>query len=385
MAHVRELTRADGKRAYEVRWRAGGKFKQRTFTVERAAERFALRVEDEVQRGNSTELYTRRSKTVGEVVEASMAVAATKLKPRTLLSYRQCYDRHVLPALGTRRIAAVTSSDVEKWVVDLHASGLSPATVRNTFVALNKVFRYAVRHQLVAANPCTGTELPRATGEAVFKPHFLTPIEVEAVAAVLDEHPPYGLVVRFAAGTGLRAGELAALQVHDINLMRREVLVRRTVQRVRGGWVVGEPKSARSTRNVPLLSGELLADLVAYLGEHPERHRPEAPLWPGRGVGSHALDWERPFDHQSFYRWYFKPACARAGLTDVRFHDLRHSYASMLLAAGVEVYKVSRWMGHANISTTDSIYAHLYPGDHSADAERLASYLGRGARTGRGE
>src|SRR5690242_17407117 len=97
MAHVREVTRTDGKRAYEVRWRAGGKFKQRTFTVAREAERFALRVEDELQRGNSTELYSRRSKTVAEVVEATMAVAATKLKPRTVLSYRQCYDRHVLP------------------------------------------------------------------------------------------------------------------------------------------------------------------------------------------------------------------------------------------------------------------------------------------------
>ena len=192
MAHVRKLTRGDGKAAYEVRWRAGGKFKQRTFTVEREAERFALRVEDELQRGNNTDVYSRRSKTVTEVVEASMAVAATKLKPRTLLSYRQCYDRHVLPALGGRRIAAVTSGDVEKWVADLHASGLSPATVGNTFVALNKVFRYAVRHQFVAANPSTGTELPRATGAAVFKPHFLTPAEVEAVAAELDGTRPTG-------------------------------------------------------------------------------------------------------------------------------------------------------------------------------------------------
>ena len=187
-------------------------------------------------------------------------------------------------------------------------------------------------------------------------------------------------MVRFAVGTGLRAGELAALQVQDINLMRREVLVRRTVQRVRGGWTVGEPKSARSTRNVPILSGQLLAELVAYLGEHPARHLPAASLWPGRGVGSHVVNWDGDFDHQSFYRWYFKPALARVGLSGVRFHDLRHSYASILLASGVEVYKVSRWMGHANISTTDAIYAHLYPGDHQADAARLDAWLA-GRRT----
>lgn len=87
------------------------------------------------------------------------------------------------------------------------------------------------------------------------------------------------------------------------------------------------------------------------------------------------MDWDRTFDHQCFYRWYFKPALARAGMSGVRFHDLRHTYASILFAAGIEVHKVSRWMGHANISTTDGIYAHLYATDHGADAAKLATLL----------
>lgn len=103
--------------------------------------------------------------------------------------------------------------------------------------------------------------------------------------------------------------------------------------------------------------------------------RPDAPLWPGRRPGTHGLDYNRHIDHSSWMRWYFKPALKRAGLGEVRFHDLRHTFASMMFAAGVEVCKVSRWMGHANISTTDSIYAHLHLTDHSNESARVQEWL----------
>jgi hypothetical protein len=146
---VRAIARKDGSAAYEVRWRQAGRFKQRTFKVKREAERFALRVEDEVEQGNSTDIYVRRSTTVRDVVEASMKASQPRLKPRTFASYRQSYDNHVLPALGHRRVSSVTSQEVEAWVQSLTARGLSPATVRNNFVALTKVFKYALRHDLV--------------------------------------------------------------------------------------------------------------------------------------------------------------------------------------------------------------------------------------------
>ena len=248
--------------------------------------------------------------------------------------------------------------------------------MRGTFVALNKVFRYAQRHDLVAKNPCTGTELPRNDAQEM---RCLTPAQVELLAAELDAYHPYGLLVRFAAYTGLRAGELAGLQVRDVNLLRKTVHVERTMQRVTGGWSVASPKLDRSTRTVPLRDA-LVADLAAYLGTHPRRTDPTAPLWPGRVRGGHgasksALDFSRPFDHQSFYRYYFKPALQRAGLPAVRFHDLRHTYASIMAAAGVDIYKVSRWMGHASVSTTDAIYTHLFQADHDADMARLDAYV----------
>lgn len=380
MAHVRKLERGDGKVAYEVRWRDGGKFRQRTFKVARQAERFALKIENELAEGTTTDPYVKRSTTVAEAVEACLAVDAHKLKPRTLAGYRLIYDATVLPHFGSKKIAAVTSQDVEKWVQGLVAQGMAPGTVRNHFRALGKVFRYAVRHRLIPSNPAAGTPLPRATGEQVFAPQFLTPAEVERLARELDAFHPYGLLVRFAAYTGLRAAELAALRVRDINLLRKEVRVERTVHRVKGEMVVGSPKSARSTRTVPILHGPLVADLRAYLATHPHRADPDAALWPGHAPRTPVPDWDDAFDHGRFYGLFFKPALRRAGLAGTRFHDLRHTYASLMFAAGIEPYKVSRWMGHGSLAITDTVYAHLYVLDHDADAARLASFVGERAR-----
>lgn len=99
-----------------------------------------------------------------------------------------------------------------------------------------------------------------------------------------------------------------------MNLLRREVAVEVTVQRLGGQWVVGAPKSARSRRKVPLLVDTLVDDLRVHLDEHPRRSDPDARLWPGRRPGTHALAWTRQMDHTAFYRWYFKPARDRAGL-----------------------------------------------------------------------
>src|SRR5690606_23876217 len=138
MAHVRTLQRTDGTRAYEVRWRDGAKFRQRTFKIKREADRFALKMEQKVAEGVSTTTDVRRGVTVAEVVTASLAASIPNLKPRTYGSYVAVYDRHVLPVLGGRRVASVTPQQVQDWVLGLHERGLSPATCRNVFVALNK-------------------------------------------------------------------------------------------------------------------------------------------------------------------------------------------------------------------------------------------------------
>lgn len=205
---------------------------------------------------------------------------------------------------------------------------------------------------------------------------FLTVAQVEAIAARLDLQEPYGLMVRFAAYTGLRAGELAGLRVRDLDLAQGHVNVRQTVQRVQAQWVIGTPKSKRSTRDVPLVDPGLIADLRRYKMTHPRSGDPEALLWPGRKVGGLAeVDYDRVLDVGSFRRIYFRPVLRALGLKEMRVHDLRHTAASLWLAAGFEPWEVSRWLGHASITTTDTIYAHLYPSGYTRHIEKFSAFV----------
>lgn len=375
MAHILEVERQRGT-VFIVRWRDRG-FKQKTFTNKRDAERFALKVENELADGASTDLLVRNQKTVRDVVEASLAASAPELKPRTIASYRAIYDNRVLPRFGSRRASSVTRADVQAWVAVLDSEGLSPATIHHHYIALRKAMKHAQDDRVIAQNPCNGVKLPKSKTASDFAPVFLDVDQVEDLASRLDAAYPYGSLVRFAAWTGLRAGEIAGLRVKDVDLPSGNVHVRQTKQRIAGEWVTGTPKSARSTRTVPILNRALRAELRLYILAHPHSGHPDAPFWPGRSVGSHELDWDGVLDVGSFRRNYMRPALRALGMEEMRFHDLRHTFASIVLDAGYAPRKVSHWMGHANLNTTDMIYGHMYPSDNEHEMARMDAYLRR--------
>lgn len=161
----------------------------------------------------------------------------------------------------------------------------------------------------------------------------------------------------------------AARRRADLDPLNRTVQVRRTVQRIKGeGWVATAPKTKRSARKVPILATDLLMDMRKFLDQHPNRANPDAMLWPGRKPGTHVVDFSRRLDPTNFLRHHFRPTLEKHGLAaNFRNHDLRHTAASLWLAAGIEPFKVSRWLGHSNIAVTDAIYSHLYPSDYVAE------------------
>jgi integrase len=264
-------------------------------------------------------------------------------------------------------------------MAELLDSGLSPASVRHRHIALSKLMKYALKHRLISANPCSVVTAPAPER----KEHgvALQPEQVELIASALDSHPPYGLLVRFTAQTGLRAAEVAGLRIRDVNLFRRNIRVEQTLQRINGEPVVGRPKSVKSIRTVPLLGSALVRDLTAFLDEHPHRANPDALLWPGRKVGgTHELDFDKPFHPGSFYSWHFQAAVRKAGLSGrVRFHDLRHTAGSSWLANGIDLFRVSRWLGHSTIAITADIYGHLMAEDYTQESARFDSWLAQAA------
>lgn len=262
--------------------------------------------------------------------------------------------------------------------------------MRHAYFPLNAVMRYARRHKLIRANPCEDVSLPKQLprGRAKVEGHFLSRDQVEALASHLDNVDAVdGLLVRFAAGVGLRASEIAALRVRDLRVARREVFVERMAKKQYPGgtWLFAETKN-RQKRAVPILDDDLLDRLSSFLAGHPRRDELDAPLWPGRdryGVTYGASGDDHLWDESTWYRVWFRPAVRALGLpaeahTGVRFHDLRHTAGSQWLEDGHNMFAVSRWLGHSNISTTDAIYAHVAKTpDYSAALAITRSAKGR--------
>ena len=236
----------------------------------------------------------------------------------------------------------------------------------------------AVQDQAISANPADAVKLPtaqthrKADGQPVkrFAARFLSEAEVGRLAGALSDREPHDLMVRFLAWTGLRASELAGLNVSDCKLWRTKdgwrgyVDVHRTRRKVKGGWVEDTPKSERSWRKVKLASW-LAEDLHAYLSTHPRGDDPAAPLCPNRRRGGYthgqrsdgseaqgALVWSEPMELGAFRRNVFTRACREAGLKPLRLHDLRHTNASISLARGVDYKLLSEQMGHASYVIT---------------------------------
>ncbi|HSR50794.1 MAG TPA: tyrosine-type recombinase/integrase [Acidobacteriota bacterium] len=387
MAGIREVQRKSGS-AFEIRWTDGGRDCQTTCKTEKEALKEKHRIEDELAQGRST-LWRVEKRTVTQVVEACIAASEPRLKPKSTDGARAVARKHIAPAFGRRRIGSLRAGDVERWVNGLSKS-LKPGTVRNIYNVLNKAMKYALRHEWIVNNPCTGVELPKSHDEVVDERCFLTPVQVAFLAEELAKKQPwYGLLVRMAAYTGLRAGELGALRIRDVNQLHRVVEVRRTVGRRTGhGLVFTAPKSERSVRDVPLTRG-LAGELAEWIAQHPNGSDPDAPLWPGsRNTGKGGeVDWSRRFDIGNFIKRYFRPlrdsgALVTAGIPlGLRWHDLRHSYASIMAAAGRDVRLVSQWMGHSSISVTEKTYVHLFRVDYGHEMDAVEAFLSGAGQT----
>ncbi|WP_304450862.1 site-specific integrase [Nocardiopsis sp. YSL2] len=268
---------------------------------------------------------------------------------------KETYERHlrhrVYPAFGKREIGSITRADAKSFVARLNADpGLANTTVHTAFATLRIVMQAAVDDEIINANPCSRVKLPRL-GDRV-----IDPLPVEAVRDLADAITPrYRVAVFLGAGAGLRRGEALGLTIPRIAFDRRHVDIR--VQAQKGRLV--ELKTKYSRRIVPV------DDVVL---EEVRRHMELYAPAPGNVLISNT--WKAVAKPSAFNSAWSR-AAGKVGLPEgTRFHDLRHFYASALIAAGVNPKAIQRRMGHASITETFDTYGHLFP-DHEE--------LGRGA------
>jgi len=393
MARIVKMPVGQYGKPYEVRWSwydADGSrhFKKERFRTEREAKAKKREVEQSVADANLPDYAAGRA-SFGEWAERWYRAVAATSKPSTARGYRSILDGSVLPVFGSRRIRTITTADVQDWVTVLLESGKTPPTVKHHVSVARRVLAEAARGRAIAYNPAVDVRLPtdRTVGRAKPEPRFLDAEEVARLAAYLDERAwPYGLLVTFAAYTGLRAGELAGLNIGDVDPLHRVVHVRRTRRKIRGGWEVHTPKSGKP-RRVPMPRW-LAEEIAAYMARHPYRSDPDASLWPGRRAGGYThgargaqhahngeLDFARTWEPGTFYKRTYQPALSAVGLPTgrggVRLHDLRHTYASLSASAGIPAYRLADYMGHASETVTRTIYTHLFAADAAADMDLL--------------
>jgi integrase len=291
-----------------------------------------------------------------------------RVKPKTRLAYESSLRNHVLPVFGPRPVGSITYRDCKAFVDAKTADGLAPGTVGEARKVLRAVLQEALRADAIRRNPASGMRVARGAREEMV---FLTPDEVFTLAEAITHpprpsrhpaktHPSYGLLVRFAAFTGLRAGEIAALRAGRVNLHEGSVEVAESAAEVHGELVYGSPKTYARRRV------ELPARLADELADHIDRTAAD-----GRSFVFTAPE-GGPLRYMNFYRRHYRPAVLRSGLDQrTRFHDLRHTAAAMMIAQGAHLLVVKQRLGHSSISVTADRYGHLYPSLEAALTVKL--------------
>jgi integrase len=316
-----------------------------------------------------------QARTLDAYVTSWLPALRTRVRASTWRGHEQHLRGHILPALGRTPLPELTPTAVERLTAAMIARGLSATTARGARTTLRLVLRDAVRDGLLLRNVAALARPPRLERHEL---HVLSASQTAALLAGTADDA-LGPLFTVAATTGLRQGELLGLGWGDIDLdgPSPTLTVRRALARVPGGWALAETKTVRSRRTL-----ELGPTTVRALRRQRTRQK-EARLAAGElwQAGEPELVFTDPLG-RPLPGWVvtkaFSAALASLGLPHVRFHDLRHGAASLLLAAGVPLKLVSDALGHSTITITADTYAHLDREQRRQTAEAIERAIGEG-------
>lgn len=277
-----------------------------------------------------------------------------KLSEKTRHGYRGILDSRVLPTFGTTAVSRISSDAVKEWVASMVDEGLSVSRIRNSFNVLASSLDGAVQVGMIGLNPARGVELP---SHPVREYRFLDAAEVARLAAAAPTLADRALVLVLAYG-GLRWGEAVALRRGRVQ--GRKISVVEHVVEVGGRMVVGDTKTHQvRTVHLPAFAAEVLEEHLTPIGA-------SDLVWPGPRSGT----WQRYGPYRARVWDSMVEAGGLAGLTP---HDLRHTCASLMRAAGADVVEVSAQLGHRSPVVTLGVYTHLFEGAYDDLMDRLDS------------
>ena len=309
--------------------------------------------------------------TVGEWMEVWFQdYAKIKVRPSSHQTYQGYIHNHIRPNIGDIPLEKLTSLDLQKFYKKLLAQGrvdrveakgqpkgLSAKTVRNIHQILSSALKLAQEQRLILTNPAEGCALPRVEHQEM---KTLTTVQLASFFREARESGVFELYYLELA-TGLRRGELLGLKWEDVDLERGDLRVRRQVSRINGEVVEAPLKTKNAYRTLPLAE-----DTVSVLREQRRKVGNSPWVFPSPNGG--------PISPDSVLHMLHR-VLKRAGLPKVRFHDLRHTFATLALQNGVDVKTVSGMLGHFSAGFTLDTYAHITSAAQRQAAQTMGSVL----------
>jgi integrase len=339
---------------WTVRYRdPSGRQKRSTFRKHADAQAFRAQVENAILSG--TYIDPNATRLSFSAWATRWLDTRTHLKPKTLYGYESLLRVHLLPRFGDTPLHGIDYLDVEAFIADLSASGLSPSRTRQAHQLLSMILKAAVRSRRLGLNPAEGVSLPRANTRRM---KFL---DSDEVACLADAVPPrYETWVYVASYGGLRWAELVGLRRKRVNLLRRRLHVVETLSEV-GGELIWTSTKNHQTRDVAL-PGFVVDKLANHLARYttPE---PDGLVF--------VTDSGTPLRQSNFRKNIWLPATRKAGLEGLTPHHLRHTCASLLISEGAHPRQVMEQLGHSSIAVTMDVYGKVFPSDMDALADRL--------------
>lgn len=362
--------RKDGSYSYQVQWRDKDTRQPErwTFDLEADAEAWKRLLNANGQSLRVAKRIHGDGKLAGPTVADLMAIHISELTnvgPYQMGRYESDIVNHFSEHLGPRKVAAVEYEDIVAWIKYMQGKGLSAKTIANQHGLLSATMTTAVRKRLRPDNPCKGVKLPKSTAtEDVMR--FITQDEWRNIIGSMDPHfvPFFQMLI----GTGLRFGEASALMASDFDLNGATPTVR--VVRAwksdkKRGYYIGPPKTKKSKRTVSLAPStvEAIRAKVESAGTGYVFTLKQGGVMRSGSTFNRA--WRPALIKAGYQPW----ESAKSPGNMPRIHDTRHSHASWMLQAGMEIFALSRRLGHESITTTSDRYSHLMPQAHFTGAD----------------
>lgn len=343
------------------------------FATKREAQAFLSSVLTSVQQGD----YVEHSKlTVADyLTKRWLPLMKSSIRPSTWDSYQRVIDCHVIPYVGSTALQELSTDQIDHLYSQLMMTGrhdgkpggLSPKTVRYVHSTLHKALKDAERKRLIVRNPAAVADPPKLRQSGDREMQTWTPDELRVFLAAMTPHRLYAAYL-LAVSTGMRRGEVLGLRWRDISFDNRRLAVRQTITSVNYQLDFGTPKTKRGRRSVALDSVT-----VEALQAHQRRQLAERQLVEP-DYQNLDLVFAKPDGtpiHPDFFSQTFDRTVARLDLTRIRFHDLRHTHATLGLSAGVPAKIMSDRLGHSTVAFTQDRYMHAIPQLEEETAEQM--------------